>query len=87
MREGHLVELFEAAGIREVTRAVLDANLEHQTFEEWWEPFTLGVGPVGAYLGGLDADAVTEVRERCRGLLGDGPFSLAMRAWAARGRV
>ena len=26
-------------------------------FEEWWEPYTLGVGPAGVYVAGLDASA------------------------------
>ena len=85
--EGQLAALFASAGLDDVEDDALSIRVAHASFEEWWEPFTLGVGPVGAYLGGLDDDAVAEVRERCRLLLGDGPFSLAMRAWAARGRV
>ena len=55
-REGHLAELFEAAGLREIEETVLSADLEHASFEEWWEPFTGGVGPAGAYVASLDAD-------------------------------
>ena len=62
-------------------------RVEHARFEDWWEPFTLGVGPAGAHVAGLDAEGAAELRERCRLLLGDGPLSLAMRAWAARGRA
>ena len=86
-REGHLAALFEAAGLDDVQDDELWVRVEHASFEEWWEPFTLGVGPAGAYVAGLDAEAGAELRERCRLLLGDGPLSLAMRAWAARGRV
>lgn len=85
VREGHLVELFEAAGLREVEDTTLVASSEHPSFEEWWEPFTLGVGPAGAYAAGLDADALAELRERCRQLLPEAPFTLNVRAWAARG--
>jgi SAM-dependent methyltransferase len=85
--EGQLAALLEAAGLEDVEDDELWVHAEHARFEEWWDPFTLGVGPAGAHLAGLDADAAAEVRERCRRLLGDGPFSLAMRAWAARGRV
>jgi SAM-dependent methyltransferase len=85
VREGHLVELFRAAGLSEVTSAVLDANLEHQTFEEWWEPFTRGVGPAGAYVGRLDPRGQAELRERCFAMLPDPPFTITARAWAARG--
>lgn len=86
-REGDLTALFDAAGFDDVEPSELWLHVEHARFEEWWDPFTLGVGPAGAYLAGLDADASAELRERCRQLLGDGPVTLAMRAWAARGRV
>ena len=84
-REGHLVELFEAAGLRDVTPATLSVSLDHETFEEWWEPYTAGVGPAGAYAMGLDAERQAELRERCRELLPDPPFTVTARAWAARG--
>jgi SAM-dependent methyltransferase len=86
-REGHLAALFESAGLDDVEDDELWIRVEHASFEEWWEPFTFGVGPAGAYVAGLDADGGTELRERCRLLLGDGPLNLTMRAWAARGRA
>ncbi|HEX7297400.1 MAG TPA: class I SAM-dependent methyltransferase [Solirubrobacteraceae bacterium] len=86
-REGQLAELFEAAGLADVQDAALSVRAEHASFEEWWEPFTLGVGPAGLYVAGLDDDDRLELRERCRRLLGDGPSTLTARAWAARGRA
>ena len=85
--EGQLRALFEAAGLHDVEDSALSVHLEHESFDEWWGPFSLGVGPVGAYVRGLDADAVTALRERCRLVLGDGPFVVTARAWAARGRA
>ena len=58
-REGHLGELFEAAGLHEIEESALSVSVEHPTFEEWWEPFTLGVGPAGAYAAGLDREAAS----------------------------
>jgi SAM-dependent methyltransferase len=84
-REGHLAELFEAAGLREIEQTALAASLEHPSFEEWWEPFTRGVGPAGAHVAGLEAERQAELRERCRALLPSAPFVLPARAWAARG--
>ena len=84
-REGHLAELFEAAGLRGIEETTLSADLEHPSFEEWWEPFTLGVGPAGSYLAGLNADRQVKLREHCRTLLPTAPFVLTARAWAARG--
>lgn len=84
-REGHLSELFEAAGLREIDETVLSADLEHRTFEDWWEPFTQGVGPAGSYVASLAAEGQAELREHCRTLLPAAPFVLTARAWAARG--
>jgi SAM-dependent methyltransferase len=84
-REGDLSGLFEAAGLREVDETALTARLEHPTFEEWWEPFTFGVGPAGAYVAGLDEGRRAELRERCREALPEAPFVIAARAWTARG--
>jgi SAM-dependent methyltransferase len=84
-REGHLTELFREAGLREVEETALPVHLEHQTFEEWWEPFTLGVGPAGAYFAALDPTGQAELREACRQRLPEPPFTLSARAWTARG--
>jgi SAM-dependent methyltransferase len=86
-RAGHLAELFAKAGLRRVESTSLVASVIHTSFEEWWEPFTLGVGPAGAHTSRLDADRRAELRERCRELLPTAPFELAARAWTARGLV
>jgi hypothetical protein len=86
-REGHLQELFEAAGIDAIEGALLTVTVEHETFEEWWEPFTLGVGPAGSYTANLDASARDRLRDRCRELLPPAPFALTAAAWAVRGAV
>ncbi len=86
-REGHLVELFLAAGLREPEESVLSVSVEHPTFEEWWEPFTLGVGPAGGFAAGLDPTRQAELRELCRERLPAAPFVLTAQAWAARARV
>jgi hypothetical protein len=85
--QGELSELFAAVGLREVEETVLSIEREHTDFEEWWEPYTAGVGPVGAYMTSLSPRAQVELRDRCRALLPDGPFVLVSRAWAARGRA
>jgi hypothetical protein len=84
-REGHLAELFEAAGVSEIVEDTLSVRVEHPSFEDWWEPFTLGVGPAGAFVAGLDADGQARLRERCRALLPAAPFVPPACAWAARG--
>lgn len=84
-REGHLTQLFHEAGLGKIDDTVLSISAEHQSFEEWWEPYTLGVGPAGSYVTGLDAAHQTELRELCRSLLPAAPFVLTALAWAARG--
>jgi SAM-dependent methyltransferase len=84
-REGHLGELFEAAGLQEIEETHLAVNVEHPTFEDWWEPFKLGVGPAGDYAARLDPKRQAQLRERCREMLPAAPFVLTARAWAARG--
>ncbi len=86
-REGHLGELFEAAGLHDVRDTTFAVSLEHQSFEDWWEPYTRGVGPAGAYVAALDEERRTLLRERCRALLPDGPFTMTAHAWAASGRA
>jgi ubiquinone/menaquinone biosynthesis C-methylase UbiE len=86
-REGHLAELFETAGLRDLEERTLSVELEHETFEDWWEPFTLGVGPAGAFVARLDAAGQDQLREACRGLLPTPPFVVTASAWAVRGRA
>jgi hypothetical protein len=85
VREGSLPELFERAGLHDVETSVLSVSVEHPSFEEWWAPYTLGVGPAGSFVAGLDVDAVARLRERCRSLLPEAPFVLTSCAWASRG--
>ena len=83
-REGHLTRLFQDAGFTEVEEVPLAVRVEHETFDEWWEPFTFGVGPAGGYVAALAEDGRDALRERCRASLGDGPFTVSARAWSAR---
>ena len=84
-REGHLVELFRAAGLRGVTGSALAIRVEHPTFDEWWEPFTRGVGPAGAYLGRQDPARQAAIREAAQRRAAAGPIEIDAVAWAARG--
>ncbi len=84
-REGTLTTLFEQAGVREVEETALTVSVEHATFDDWWEPYTLGVGPAGDYVAGLDPERQLDLRERCRARLPEPPFVIEARAWSARG--
>jgi SAM-dependent methyltransferase len=86
-RQGHLSELLAEAGVRDVEETALAVSLEHPSFEDWWEPYALGVGPAGSYYARLDADRQEALRARCGELVPEPPFVLESRAWAARGRA
>ena len=83
----HLGELLAEAGLESVQETTLEASVEFSSFEEWWEPFTLGVGPAGAYAKTLDDRARTRLRDRCRQLVTRPPFTVKTTAWTARGLV
>jgi ubiquinone/menaquinone biosynthesis C-methylase UbiE len=83
---GDLEAIFAEAGLADVEERPITLTVTHQAFDEWWDPFALGVGPAGQYAASLDADRRVAVREQARAMLGDGPFDLTLRVWAARGR-
>lgn len=74
-----------AAGLGSIEDTSLSVESAHETFADWWEPFTLGVGPAGAYVSGLDAAGRDRLRDRCQALLPAAPFRVSALAWAARG--
>ena len=80
VREG---QLFAQAGLNAIQVATLTVRVRQAGFESWWETFTLGVGPAGAYLTSLPADRRDELRERCRQQVPAGPFDVSASAWAA----
>ncbi len=84
VREGQLPALFAAAGLPDADSTALTVEVAHASFEDWWRPFTLGVGPAGAHVAGLDDEGREALRRRCRALLPDGPFSTRATAWATR---
>lgn len=83
--EGQLVDIFQRAGLVDVSQTVVESTVHFPGFAEWWEPFLLGVGPAGRYVATLDTDGVTRLAHALREELGDGAFSVTARAWAAVG--
>ncbi len=83
-RAGHLGDLFRAAGLRDIKETELAASVSYSTFEDWWEPFTFGVGPSGAYVSKLDPEQKDRLRDIARSQLGE-TLTIVATAWAARG--
>lgn len=86
-REGHLAELCDAAGLGRIEATTLTVGVRFATFDDWWEPFTLGVGPAGAHVTQLDEPARDALRTRCAQLLPPAPFDVVASAWCVRARV
>lgn len=84
-RQGHLGELLRAAGATDVRETALSVDVAHPSFEDWWDPFLLGVGPAGKHVANLDATQQARLRELCRERLPRAPFVVSARAWAVRG--
>ena len=87
VRQGHLGELARAADLTGVEGSRLSVEVGYDTFEEWWTPYTLGVGPAGVYVGGLDEQHREALREHCAELLPDAPFAVPASAWCMRATV
>jgi SAM-dependent methyltransferase len=86
-REGHLAGLFAQAGLDGAQASALTVRVRYVSFEQWWEPFTLGVGPAGAYVTSLAPERRSALREHCRHLLPAGPVEISATAWAVRCRT
>lgn len=84
---GDLARMFVDAGLREVDETLLTVRREFATFEEWWLPFTLGVGPAGAYVRGLNQIELVGLEGALREEYGDGPVVIDAGAWTATGLV
>jgi SAM-dependent methyltransferase len=83
VREGHLAQLFAQAGLGTPHVTTLTVDVRHDNFGQWWEPFTLGVGPAGSYLAPLTPESRAALRARCQQVLGEGPIETSATAWAA----
>ena len=77
--------MFTDAGLASVQETSIEATVGFETFDEWWEPYTFGVGPAGAYVKSRDDKQRERLRARCEELLPAAPFTLSAWAWAARG--
>jgi hypothetical protein len=85
--DGDIADRLRRAGLRDVTSGALASHADYAGFDDFWEPFTLAVGPAGHFLRALPPGEQAAVREACRPHLPDGPFTLPARAWYARGLV
>jgi ubiquinone/menaquinone biosynthesis C-methylase UbiE len=85
--DGDIARHLRQAGLQHVTSGALTSHADYTGFDDFWQPFTLAVGPSGHYLHSLSASQQAAIRDACRAQLPDGPFTLPARAWYARGLV
>jgi SAM-dependent methyltransferase len=87
--EGELGDLWQAADLRDVRLGALVVSATYADFDDLWAPLPTGIAPSGAFCKSLDAEGRGALREAYRRRLGvgDGPFELTARAWAALGTV
>ncbi|HEX7266944.1 MAG TPA: methyltransferase domain-containing protein [Streptosporangiaceae bacterium] len=84
--EGELARLFDQAGLAGAEATTLTVRAGSATFEQWWQPFTLGVGPAGDYVASLTPERRQQLRERYREVLNGGPVEVSATAWAVTHR-
>ena len=88
VREGHLASLFAAAGLDSARhQTTLTVRVRYASFEEWWEPYTLGVGPAGEYVQSLAEGPRNRLRDRLRKLAGEQPVYISATAWTVTCRT
>jgi SAM-dependent methyltransferase len=87
--EGELAELWRRAGLCDVRFGSVVVRASYAGFDDLWSPLLTGVAPSGAFCKSLDEDRRAALREAYGRRLGvgDAPFELSARAWAAAGSV
>jgi hypothetical protein len=90
-RQGQLGDLWRQAGLINIEEKPLVIDQTYLSFNDYWEPFTKGAGPGGAYVLSLSEDRRQQPEGRMRKRLlrdrQDGPFTLTAKAWCVRGEV
>jgi SAM-dependent methyltransferase len=85
--DADLDRIFHAAGLTPYEPVALSVHRWFESFEEWWEPYLLGVGPAGDFVTGLDEDTRVQLAAQCRNLLPAPPFDVPGKAWCVRAVV
>jgi SAM-dependent methyltransferase len=85
--DGHLTALATEAGLDDVESSALTVHVRFTSYDEWWAPYLLGVGPLGAYVGTLSDEHRQRLYDRCVALLPEPPFDQAATAWVVRARA
>ena len=85
--DADLPRIFERGRPRCVEPTAVTVHRWFDSFEEWWAPYLLGVGPAGDFVAGLDDETRDRLAEQCRHLLPEPPFDVPGKAWVGRAVV
>jgi SAM-dependent methyltransferase len=90
-RPGELERAWREAGLINVVQDMRTIRMDFASFADFWAPNEGRDGPIADYVGTLDDDAKSKLREAVRLAYldgeGDGPRSYAATAWVVRGQV
>lgn len=84
-RAGGVEALFRLAGLADVEGGLLEVPMRFETFDDYWSPFLLGIGPAGDFTRALDDDGREALRAELRRRLGGGPVAMTSTARWVRG--
>ena len=84
-----LQQLWQDAGLVDIRFQPLVIDMKFASFDDYWQPFSRGQGPAGAYVAqaspAMRADIAHELRRRFSIADPRAPFTITARAWAIRG--
>ena len=89
-RPNPLAESLTRSGLRDVEVHAIDIPAAFDSFDDYWAPFLGGTGSAPKYCTSLDDTARDRLKQEVRRRLPTGPdgeILMAVRAWAAKGRV
>jgi len=86
-KPGQLVDLWREAGLEDLTDCALEVSSRYEDFDELWQSFRRGEGPVGAHAASLRGAKHDAVRDALHRRVGSpaGSFELTARAWCVVG--
>jgi len=82
-----LTELATKAGLQSIECSAIEVPTVFENFEDYWRPFTLGVGPAPGYCVSLEDGQRQRLRKKLHDDLprhDDGSIALNARAWAIK---
>lgn len=90
-RPGELARAWHAAGLVDVVQDMITIRMDFASFADYWAPSEGRDGPIAEYVGSLDVETRSRLRESVQlaYLDGeeDGPRSYASTAWVVKGKV